>query len=215
MESKLFYRVLKILIDCRPIPELEDIPSIIMDDSKYCELKAEAQRLLRVFEQFQAGERILSIKELLLCMKKINRLTGMNQKEALSILEGMVKEKSSSNAAEILELQNIRETVKQQQEDHLRNSERAESFFKSFNIEISDFDALSWSKEKFLDLFPFLSDQGDTGLEKIKAEWNNMKIAIEKEKKTLMDLCSKAQELMITFKKLKNGSIHRYLFIRC
>jgi hypothetical protein len=182
------------------------LPSKLLHEAKFSETKAEAQKLLQVFEQFQESEKKLSIRELLLCMKKINQLTGLNQSEALTILDSMVKDKPSTNAADILELQNIKETVNQQKDDHMRNVQNTENFISAYNRDIADFEVLKWSKDQLIELLPCLSDKTNI-VDDVTNEWKSIKTNLEKEKEQLNDLCRKAQLIRKEFQKLKSSKI--------
>ena len=177
----------------------------LISDEKYEELKTDAQKLIQYFEQIQGSERTLSMKDILFSIQKIIKLTDGNLKESLFILDGLVHEKAGSvDAAEILELKNIQSTIKEQQEEQQINYDRFSDLKKRYQGEVSDFEPLGWSVEKFKELLPIIGSN-HKNLSTWKESWNNISGEINKEKQKIVELCAKCRALALKFKDIKDS----------
>ncbi|KAJ3301565.1 pH-response regulator protein palA/rim20 [Kappamyces sp. JEL0829] len=190
----------------KPIPEISALPQHVMDEKAFEDLRREGPKLLVSFDQLQSSERLLSTADLLSCIQKTNKITGTNLKEAISVVEILMGKVGVVDGGMQLQMKNVKETVEQHQKTHLENELRLEKHLQQFHGEISDFDALTWSKDKLKSLFPVLSGEGATALEGIHARWTAIASFINGENGNLAEHCHNGKKLVESFKTLSNST---------
>ncbi|KAJ3361920.1 pH-response regulator protein palA/rim20 [Kappamyces sp. JEL0680] len=193
----------------KPIPEISALPQHVMDEKAFEDLRREGPKLLVSFDQLQSSERLLSTADLLSCIQKTNKITGTNLKEAISVVEILMGKVGVVDGGMQLQMKNVKETVEQHQKTHLENELRLEKHLQQFHGEISDFDALTWSKDKLKSLFPVLSGEGATALEDVNAGSDKsigLISGILDAKDKFMNLLFKKAPVKIDF--VQQGSVH-------
>ena len=125
-------------------------PILIMS----AELKQNADQFLNAVEQYQHGERVFAVADMLLAFEKINKITGSNL-EFLS----MVLNDSKRYNIDYLGYQNVLNSLQCRVNYQIHS---LYSLQNSFETDIVPFYAMNWDKEKLQTLIPCLKQPLNT-----------------------------------------------------
>lgn len=130
------------------------------------------------------------------------------------MLTALMKARPKSGP-ELLEIQNLQSTVNQlleDQRDNLLNMEKSATNVATSN----EFNALEWSKDAFVNLFPITTFE-KTYISNLIRNWDSISKAVKSENETLQDLVAKCTVCLKEFGALQSSKdffyTRQYFFV--
>ncbi|KAJ3253701.1 hypothetical protein HK103_000359 [Boothiomyces macroporosus] len=190
--------------------KLGPMPNDVFDEKKFEKLKEDASKLVDEVKKLQDDEAILSTRDLLLSMSKVESYIQCNLDACTEVLGTLIADKTRNKEEQstIITLKSMLSNIKEQQEEHTEHLNMIEKYRVKFNEEISAFDSTEWTKVNYFQqkaklsvIIPVLEESGKSAFNEIKGSWEKISLAIDKDKDVLKALLAKAEGLL---PKLKN-----------
>jgi hypothetical protein len=188
----------------KPFPSLGPLPSEKITEVRFAQVRLDSKRLLDELDEFQGMESLLSTKDAISCLRKIDNYTIGNIQESFEILQKLIKE-GKKDASSLHSLQSILVTVKEKQREQSLNTKKVQSHLEFYEKNIADFDVSNWSADKIKTLVS-LSDSNSQLFSELQEKWVQISKVVEKEKSAIKDLVQLCNTLNGDLKKLPNTS---------
>ncbi|KAJ3269210.1 bck1-like resistance to osmotic shock [Terramyces sp. JEL0728] len=184
--------------------KLGPMPNDVFDEKKFDKLKEDSKKLVEEIHKLQEDENILSTRDLLLAMSKVESYIQCNLDACTEVLGNLISEKSRNKdeAAAIITLRSMLSNIKEQQAEHTEHLNMIEKYRIKFNDEISAYDSTEWTRSKLGAIVPVLEESGKSAFGDIKTLWDGISTLIDKEKEVLKSLLTRAEGLLPKLKSL-------------
>lgn len=192
------------------------MPNDVFDEKKFEKLKEDASKLVDEVKKLQDDEAILSTRDLLLSMSKVESYIQCNLDACTEVLGTLIADKTRNKEEQstIITLKSMLSNIKEQQEEHTEHLNIIEKYRVKFNEEISAFDSTEWTKVNYFQqkaklsvIIPVLEESGKSAFNEIKGSWEKISLAIDKDKDVLKALLTKAEGLLPKLKNLPFGKL--------
>jgi hypothetical protein len=188
----------------KPFPSLGPLPSEKINEARFAQIRLDSKRLLDELDAYQGMESLLSSKDAISCLKKIDNYTTGNIQESFEIIQKLLKD-GKRDPSTLHSLQSILVTVKERQAEQSQYAKRIQAHQEFYERNVADFDISLWTAEKIKTLVS-LSDSNPHFYSEIQEKWQQIARVVEREKSAIKDLVQVCNALISELKRLPNTS---------